>query len=576
MSRVFPLLFTFAALALAADDARVSTLMVAMRDGVKLSTTVYAPSDPGKYPVLVARTPYGKGGERRTAEFFAANGYVFVAQDVRGRGDSEGHLYPLRDEGPDGYDTIQWAAAQPWSNGKVGTIGASYLGMDQYGAALLKPPALAAMYVAVAGFSYYRDAAYRGGARSTGWPVWLLFSASTSRKADADPELKQRLTAVVNKPDEWLSLPPAQRELLFEGFPDQLLVYRDFYAHPLFDDYWKQPGLNPGGYLDKIKDVPIMMVGGWYDSFTDSMLDGFQSLRKLQQSEKRIVVGPWPHPYGKAVCGQATFGPEAELDERHLQLEWFDHWLKGAASRTGGGAPIRYYRMGGNGAQVQDAAHINPAGEWLTAEKWPPAGTVTRRLFLEKAGRLSDHAAGKDEPITYESDPAHPTATLGGRQGPTCIVNQGAKRSGVVSFTGAPLEKAVNATGPVRVGLSISSDQPDTDFTARLIDVYPDGYAMNLAEGQVRASYRKGDESLAQPLKPRRVYQLTIELGSTSNLFAKGHRIQVDVSSSSFPRLEPNPQTGEPGMWSRRVSARNALHNGSAHPSYIVLTVLPD
>ena len=554
--------------------ATVSTLMVPMRDGVRLSTTIYAPEQGGRYPVLVARTPYGKSGERRTAEFFAAKGYIFVAQDVRGRGDSEGHLYPLRDEGPDGYDTIQWAAGQPWSNGKVATTGASYLGMDQYAAALLRPPALVAMYVGVAGFSYYKDAAYRGGVRSTGWPVWLLFSASTSRKAEQDPELKKRLTAVVSKPDEWLELPPAKRESLFEGFPDQLQVYRDFYAHPFFDDYWKQPGLNPGGHLTELKDVPMLFVGGWYDPFTDPMLDTFSELRRIQKSEKRIIVGPWPHPYGKPVCGQATFGSDAELDERHLQLAWFDHWLKGTASSESA-APVRYFRMGGSGARVEDATHISPGGEWLTATAWPPAHSTTRRLYLGQNRSLREQSSKDDKPITYESDPLHPTATLGGRSGPTCIVNQGAERSGVVSFIGSPLESALNATGPVKVGLSISSDQVDTDFTARLIDVYPDGYAMNLAEGQIRASYRKGSGS-AVPLKPGQIYELVLDLGSTSNLFAKGHRIRLDVSSSSFPRLEPNPQTGETGMWTREIAAHNNLHNGSAHPSYLELTVLPD
>jgi putative CocE/NonD family hydrolase len=326
--------------------------------------------------------------------------------------------------------------------------------------------------------------------------------------------------------------------------------------------------------LADLKDVPMLFVAGWYDPFTDSMLNTVAELRKLQKSEKRIVVGPWPHPYGKPVCGQATFGSDAELDERHLQLAWFDHWMKGTNS-SGSAAPVKYFRMGGSGARVQDATHISPGGEWLTAAAWPPAQSKTRRLYLAQDRSLTEQTVKDDKPITYESDPHHPTATLGGRSGPTCIVNQGAERAGVVSFVGPPLENALNATGPVKVGLSISSDQVDTDFTARLIDVYPDGYAMNLAEGQIRASYRKGNGSTV-PLKPGQIYEVTLELGSTSNLFAKGHRIRLDVSSSSFPRLEPNPQDGETGMWTHQVAARNSLHNGSAHPSYLELTVLPD
>ncbi len=563
-SNVFLVGFAAALLPLAAD-AQPVTATAAMRDGVKLAADVYLPAGAGKFPVLVSRSPYGKGGERKTAEFFAQNGYVFAAQDVRGRGASEGRLYPLRDEGRDGYDTIQWAAAQPWSNGRVGTLGASYLGMDQYGAAILKPPALAAMYVAVAGFSYYKDAAYRGGVRSTGWPVWLLFSASTSRKAESDPELKRRLTAIVNNPDEWLAQTPKDREQIFDGFPDQLEVYRDFYQHHSLDGYWNQPGFNPGAYLGQMKDVPMMMVGGWYDPFTDSMLEGFTRLAGLQRSEKRIQVGPWPHPYGKPFCGQAVFGPQAELDERNLQLEWFDHWLKGAPWRTPSD-PVRYFRMGGGGASVKDATHISPGGEWRTSKTWPPAGATKHTLYLSAERTLNDEPRAAAKPITYTFNPEHPNPTLGGRSGPTCIVNQSVDRADVISFTGVPLLRAVDATGPVLARLWISSDRPSTDFTARLIDVYPDGYAMNLAEGQIRL----------EPLRPGKVQEITLDLGSTSNLFEKGHRIRLDISSSSFPRLEPNPGTGEAGMWLKRAPATNSLYTGARFPAYLELTVLPD
>ena len=556
----FTLLSVFGLSAIAAVAQPIKA-WVPMRDGVKLSADVYVPAGKGPFPVLVSRSPYGKGGERRNAEFFAKNGYVFIAQDVRGRGASEGRLYPLRDEGPDGYDTIQWAAAQAWSNGKVGSLGASYLGMDQYGAAILKPPALMAMYVSVAGFSYYKDAGYRGNVRSSGWPVWLLFSAATSPKAESDPELKRRLTAIVNDPDEWIALAPRDREKVFEGFPDQLKVYRDFYAHPTLDDYWNQPGFHPGAYLAQMKDVPMLMVGGWYDPFTDSMLENFTKLTQLQKSVKRIEVGPWPHPYGKPFCGQATFGPQAELDEHRLQLEWFDHWLKGVPDHAPA-ASVRYFRMGGTGASVTDSSHINPGGEWHTSETWPPPGVKKHLLFLRADRTLSLAPKPVVEQITYRFDPKDPAPTLGGRNGPTCIVNQAVSRPDVISFTGSPLPKAMDATGPALVRLIVSSDRPSTDFTARLIDIYPDGYAMNLAEGQVRLDHLEAGKRV----------EITIDLGSTSNLFEKGHRIRLDISSSSFPRLEPNPGTGDSGMWSHQVPAMNTLHTTAA---YLHLTVLP-
>jgi uncharacterized protein len=561
------------------NSAIASTIQVAMRDGVRLSTDVYRPAVnekkvQRKFPVLVTRTPYGKSGERQLGKFFAEHGYVFVAQDVRGRYPSEGHLYPLRDEGPDGYDTIQWAASQPWSNGKVGTLGASYLGMDQYGAALLKPPALVAMYVAVAGFSYYKDAAYRGGVRGTGWPVWLLFSASTSHKADLDPKMKEQLSAVVKSPDNWLMQSPAERETLFGGFPDQLAVYRDFYAHPLFDRYWKQPGLDPGGYLRKMKDVPIIMIGGWYDPFTDSMLSTFPKLVDLQKTEKKILIGPWPHPYGKPTCGQASFGEQAHLDEKSLQLDWFDHWMKGEPFKIVDNNPVKYFRMGGSSGGANDVSHISPGGSWQTAHSWPPAGTVKRKLYMGAEGSLGTAPSGPARPITYTFDPLHPRPTLGGRHGPTCIQNQIVQRPDVISFLSDPLKSPLNVTGTIDLWLWASSNREDTDFTATLIDVYPDGYAMNLAEGQIRASYRDGNQKLER-LKPETIYRFNIDLGSTSNLFESGHRIRLDISSSRFPKLEPNAGVASASS-NRRLRATNTLYHDAQHPSYLELSVLPN
>jgi putative CocE/NonD family hydrolase len=248
-----PLLFIGFALALGAaqfDSVAVTNIHVSMRDGVKLSTDIYRPANggtpaEGRYPVLVTRTPYNKKGERSLSDFFARNGFVFVAQDVRGRYESEGKLAPLLNEPTDGYDTLEWAAVQQWSNGKVGTTGASYLAMNQLSAATLNPPHLVAMYLAAGSSNYYREAAYRGGVPSSGWPVWLLFSASTSNRAESDSALKERLGKLVAQPSPWLTLHPRERESIFEEFPDQLAAYRAFYQHPLFDEYWKQRGSSP-------------------------------------------------------------------------------------------------------------------------------------------------------------------------------------------------------------------------------------------------------------------------------------------------------------------------------------------
>ena len=488
-----------------------------MRDGVKLATDVYRPATSGKaldgkFPALVTRSPYNKNGERRRGEYFAQHGYVFVAQDTRGRYQSEGEPYPLTHEGRDGYDTIEWAASQAWSNGKVGTTGASYLAMDQYAAAIERPPHLVAMYAAVGGANYYYDSAYHGGIPGLGWPVWLLLSAATDPHADA--ATRDRLNQMVQHPDAWLMQPREKRTEIFQCFPVQLRAYKYFYAHPDFDTYWKQTGFDTSDYYGAMKDVPIYFVSGWYDSFADATLRNFEALSKLQKTPKRLIMGPWPHGYGKSQCGDFDFGETAVLDENPLQLDWFDHWMKGRPFERIGGETVRYFLMG--------------AG-WITASSWPPA-----------KARIEDFPLDGGE---YSYDPAHPVHTLGARHGAECIVNQNVVRPDILTTTGAPLKSSLNITGDVTATLWVSTDAPSADFTVKLIDVRPDGYAGPLLDGAQRIR-RNG----------RGPQEVVIDLGTTSNLFGAGHRIRVDVSSSSFPKLEPNPHP------SHNVIARGAVH----------------
>ncbi len=480
------------------------TEKVAMRDGVKLATDVYLPAKDdapleGRFPVLVTRSPYNKNGEKRRGQYFAAHGYVFVAQDTRGRYQSEGEPYPLIHEGKDGYDTIEWAAAQPWSNGKIGTTGASYLAMDQYAAAIESPPHLVAMYAAVGGANYYYDAGYRGGIPGLGWPVWLLLSAATDPHADVPT--RDRLNEMVKHPDAWLSQTREKRAEAFKGFPVQLKAYRDFYAHPDYDAYWKQTGFDTSDYYNRIPDIPIFFVSGWYDSFAEATLENFTALRKIQKTEKRLLMGPWPHGYGKSQCGDESFGAEAELDENPLQLDWFDHWMKAQPYARIGTKPVRYFLMGRG---------------WQTAEAWPPDHSDVERFELRGG--------------SYSYDPANPVHTLGGRYDGECIQNQNVARPDILTTLGAPLKTAMNVTGTVRAELWVSSDAPSADLVVKLIDVRPDGYAAPILDGAQRVR-----------MHGKAPQEVVIGLGTTSNVFERGHRIRVDVTSSSFPKLEPNP-----------------------------------
>jgi putative CocE/NonD family hydrolase len=549
-------------LALEAEELyKLETLMTPMRDGVRLATDVYLPAQAqGRYPVLVIRSPYNKRGERGAAAYFTRYGYALVAQDCRGRYASEGRFEGLPQEGRDGYDTIEWAAAQPWSNGKVATLGASYLGWVQYNAAMFKPPHLVAMFVLVAGSNFFA-AGRPGGA--PGLPLWVLTMAHTSPAALKMPEVREKMAAIVKDPDPWLALPREAREKVLLPFPDYLRMYRDFYAHPTFDEFWRQPGYYAAGYYRQIKDVPIFFLTGWYDTFTDQVIENFLALSKIQKSMKRLLIGPWPHATGRARCGDAEFGPAAAVDQLALERDWFDHWMKGTPFGMVSGTQVRIFRMGGG--QLHSGAPVTPGGQWRDLEQWPPAGAGAVRYYLNGTALTTSAPPPGQAPSSYEHDPAHPVPNRGHNGNRTCVMNQASlgQRADVLSFVSRVLDKPLDVTGPVRAALWIRSTAEDTDFIARLVDVYPDGYAMNLCEGVLRTSYREGPERLVK-LVPGKVYKIAIEMGATSNLFASGHRIRLDIASSNFPKSEPHP-----------LPARNTVLHDATHASFVELPVVP-
>ena len=561
-------------------DYRVEkNVMVAMRDGVKLATDVYRPAKdgiplPGKFPVLVDRSPYNKSGIRKEGIFFAQHGYVVVAQDCRGRFASQGSFYPLLHEGKDGYDTIEWAAAQPWSNGNVGTVGASYGAWTQYTAAMLDPPHLVAMFPVVGGSRFFP---YSNGVPSINLTQWVLYMAQTSQEAKKLPKLDAKLASTFAQPNGWLMLPPAKRSEIFKPLPNYEKIYRDmFYTHPTFDSYWKQQNFYPAGNYSRFKDVPMYFISGWYDGTVGGVIENFQQLSKLQKSPKKLMIGPWPHATGKATCGEADFGPSAVVDEQALELDWFDHWMRGKPFHIIGSAPIRIFRMGGGIQGGRATGRVEPGGKWVSFATWPPAGADAVKFYLQPQGLLRNVPPGGEGSSSFEDNPANPVPTRGGHFHGDCVQDQAIleKRADVLTFTTRPLKTPVTIAGDLQAQLWISSTAPDTDFIAKVSDVYPDGYSMIIAEGQIRARYRNGMGKVAL-MTPGTVYRLQVHLGPISNLFAAGHRIRLDISSTDFPRLEPNSNTGAaPGRWTSVVKASNTVYYGGRHASFLTLPLI--
>ena len=537
------------------------TKMVPMRDGVHLSTNIFHPAGTGRFPAILIRTPYGKGTTLvPNYRAFVDHGYVVVMQDVRGRYASEGVFSPLTQEGPDGDDTLNWMAAQPWSDGKIGMTGGSYLGIVQWKVALLNNPHLKAIFPVVSGWDDYRDRFYSpGGAMKLGHR--LLWMSENSRRSDFVPDFKTFI---------W-RLPVRVADVAATG--QESPVYRESMDHPAYDDYWKRWSTR-----EHIKDIriPVFAAGGWYDNYVESDLDAFEELHKHSRTN-RVLIGPWPHNMS-IPFKNVSFGAQASLPIRRLQLQWFDRWLKGLDTPLMSEPPVRIFVMGSN--------------VWRGEHEWPPARTRHIRYYLASNGHANSiygdgslatlPLVGK-LPDQFTYDPLKPVPTMGGA---VCCNPQifpwgpmdqrpVEKRRDVLVYTSAALAQDMEVTGDVHVVLRASSDTPDTDFTAKLVDVFPSGEARNLTDGILRARYR---ESLEKPalMKPGEVYRLAIDAGVTSNLFRKGHRIRVEISSSNFPRFDRNLNTGKVVEDETEVRRANQVvyHDANYH-SYVSLPVIP-
>ena len=567
-------------------------VMVTMRDGTRLAIDVWRPDAPGHFPALVERTPYDKtrSSEIRAGahEFFASRGYVFLVQDVRGRYASQGDFYPFRDAGwgarSDGADTVQWIAAQSWSDGKVGVLGGSHTGQTAYMVAPTQPPALVAMFVRESASDLHAHWIYRGGAFEHGFTtLWtaLTFAPDViARTLTAAPRgvAEAAMAALLEDREAALAALPIAGSRPFAAI-DGLAFYDDWLAHQADGPYWRQ---------QRIADahpsftVPVAHLGGWYDIFLAGTIDNYLGLRAnagtaAARAGQKLVIGPWVHGptnVGVAEVGALSFPGADQVSYNEVRLRWFDHWLRGIDTGLMDEPPVLIYVMGDN--------------VWRHEEEWPPARAVATKFHLRAGdsgtieslydGRLEREAPRQAAvPARFRYDPFEPVATLGGN---TLFIASGpqdhrAADARSLTFTSPPLADDLEVTGPVTAVLYAASSAVDTDWTVRLGEVYPDGRSINIVDGIQRARYR-ADPAVPALIEPGKVYRYEIDLWATSTVFRAGNRLRVSIHSSNFPRWSRNLNTAEsPEQGSHAEVATNSVFLDPDHPSHIVLPVIP-
>jgi putative CocE/NonD family hydrolase len=543
---------------------------VPMRDGIHLSADVYLPEAHGPFPVVLMRTPYDNNQDAliQKGRRLANAGYACVVQDCRGRFDSGGEYYPFAGEAADGFDTQEWIGQQPWSNGRIGTAGGSYLGLVQWQSAPLRSRYLTCMAPRVICNDFFSGLVYPGGALQLG--VLMTWGLRTSSRTAQSIDYH-------NWREAFRILPLSECDA---AAGHRLQFWQDWLAHPTDDGYWR--AMNVAEKYGEIA-VPALNMGGWYDLYASQTFDNYNGLvergRTPEARRSKLIVGPWAHALAAAArTGDVDFGARSLADLEALETRWFDYWLKGIDNGVVDEPPIRLFIMGANA--------------WRDEREWPLARTDWQRWYLHSQGQantlLGDGTLSPAEPADEPPDafvyhPEHPVPTQGGNN--CCsphIVPWGPydqrdveMRPDVLCYTSAPLEADLEVTGPITVVLHAATDGPDTDWTAKLVDVRPSGYAVNLCDAIVRARYR---ESLTDPtpLEPGRVYGYEIGAMVTGNLFRRGHRIRLEISSSNFPRFDRNPNTGQPiGQDNQTRVARQRVWHSIAHPSHVILPVVP-
>lgn len=560
-------------------------ISVRMRDGVTLRGDIFRPDAAGKFPVLLERTPYRKspwGYDIDFAQRAAARGYVVFIQDVRGRYTSDGEWYPFLHESEDGYDTIEWIAVQPYSDGRVGMFGGSYVGATQMLAAIAHPPHLAGICPVVTASNYHDGWTYQGGA----FEQWFNESWTSGLAQDT---LAHHVEHLADSRENVDALPLTSYPLFNLNSPGVVDAsagaiapyFLDWLAHPSYDDYWKRWSIEEH-YRD-IR-VPALHTAAWYDLFLGGSLRNYLGMKSGAATEdarkgQRLLVVIGGHAGGGRKIGDTDFGAEAEkVDENDTTLRWYDFLLKGEQNEFATGKPVKIFVMGSN--------------QWREEDDWPLARAKTTKYFLHSQGKansshgsgsLSTYAPVAETPDKFLYDPGRPVPTTGG---PLCCdpghLAPGPRdqrpvedRDDVLVYSTPPLVNDLEVTGPVRLDFFAASSAVDTDFTAKLADVFPDGTVVNLTEGILRARYRDS-QTKATPLVPGQIYALSIDLWATSNVFRTGHQIRLEISSSNFPRFDRNLNTGELAATSVKwATATNTILHDKAHPSALVLPVIP-
>jgi hypothetical protein len=553
------------------------------RDGVTLRADIYRPAADGKYPTLLQRTPYNKDNEAEFARKAAARGYLVVVQDVRGRYTSDGEWYTFKHESDDGYDTVEWAAALPNSNGKVGMFGGSYVGATQMLAAIAHPPHLAGICPVVTASNYHENWTYQGGA----FEQWFDESWTSGLAQDTLNRLiKEKTNARVG--DTVLPLnqypvfnisPPQDAAALTDVLAPYFL---DWLAHPTYDDYWKQWSIEEN--YQNIQ-VPALTVSAWYDLFQGGSLRNYLGMKAHAGTEaarkgQRLLIAIGGHSGSGRKIGAVDFGPAAaEFDENNVTLDWYDYLFKGKQNEFATSKPVKIFVMGKN--------------EWRDEESWPLERAKATHYLLQSGGKansavgdgvLATAAIDAAAADSYIYDPANPVPTVGG---PLCCDSEHLApgpqdqkdveaRQDVLVYSTPPLTADLEVTGPVTLDLFAKSSAVDTDFTAKLVDMGPDGFARNLTEGILRAKFRESTTGAPQLITPGQVYEYKIDLWSTSNVFLKGHRIRLEVSSSNFPRFDRNLNTGKDASTDgAMVTVTNTVLHDAGHPSALILPVVP-
>ena len=593
-------------------DALCETnFMMPMRDGAGLATDIYFPATEGRraegaFPVILERTPYDKAAPRAVTKgkYFARRGYVCALQDVRGRFKSKGEWYAFAKEAPDGYDTVEWLGTQTWSNGKVGTMGDSYAGSDQSALATLDPAHLSTMIVAVGASNYYHSSMRQNGALEQRFLLYAFRMAVTSREAEADPALKAALvrTFAQGMPEIVNQFPLREGATVLRRLPSYERWAIDILTHGDYDDYWKQRGYAISEYYREHADVPTLYLGGWYDSYARNTCESYVALSQMKRSPQRLLMGPWTHAaYEVTFSGDIDFGTEAHVNYHDLKLAWFDHYLKGMHTEAADWAAVRIFTMGAGDGTLNYEHRLNHGGHWRSEADWPLPGTVLTPHYLHGDHSLSESRPldGTFPPSQFTFNPRNPVPTIGGGISVgNPIMEPGAydqrgrpdffgckdtlplnTRSDVLTFQTEPLEEDVEVTGPIEMHLWASSSATDTDFTAKLIDVYPpgddypEGLAINITDSIIRARYRNGWEK-PELMTPGEPYEFVFQLYPTSNVFTRGHRIRLDISSSNWPRFDVNPNTGGAlGRDRRYQTATQTIYHDADCPSHIVLPI---